>query len=930
MNPEAAQAGLRELGGHLRVEWFYTSADESWSLPADALIIDVKGSQDQFYSQLESLADTLPSTISGDIFFRETLEHGRIKFDTDDLLTIYLHHGESKQKPYVVILLRDPRHLNEIKAERIFERVVDQCLKDPHIRSIAFRGSPTSSRSAPQIHEPRIRIALEQVSRARAVNDGHLDSVIAYGVENDDDIERILETYNAFAHRSQDRDNPPLHAARPRKLAGGVSKDLVDPNEYIKPNQDKLGVLPYATMLANVIAAGNTPLPLSIGLFGEWGSGKSFFMGILRDQVKALEGTKGHCTKITQIGFNAWHYADSNLWASLGDEIFRQLAEPHRTPGESDVDFRARERQGEELKRKLAAELALREQLTTVTEQAKSEAADLRGTIREAEGARMSVGQQVVAALRSSTTIKDEAQKVWASLGVQDEVEQGRLLAGELRGSLSEAAELRRMSRYRRGRIALGVAGVALAVGLGATLLAPMVREWLAGITALVVAGPLAIGTAWITKARAGLQRLRSLAEELQRGLPDKNVAHQVKALEKVEAEQRVAEAQLQQVIDRIGQLGRQLTELTPGRRLYTFLAERSQTEDYRGSLGLISTIRKDFEKLVALLREPSHSDDDSPKPVDRIVLYIDDLDRCAPHQVVEVLQAVHLLLAFDLFVVVVGVDPRWLLRSISSHYDQLIEDQPTAHRDGWHISPEDYLEKILNIPLVLPPMKSGGLKQLLNSMVEPSARYARSGGASSAPATDPAAAAEPPAVATTALQVEERSQVATQLDPTQAPEPPHPLTEDEVDLLARLDQLIETPRDAKRLVNLYRLVRSTRDLTETAAFLDHEYQAVIVLLGAFTAHAALSGRLANALLRAPSETNWTDFLATLKPERQPQHWTSPAIGTLADAELAAWTHLYSSLLALSNAINLPDLRVLQTWIPQVQPFSYVLPNPGR
>jgi hypothetical protein len=36
---------------------------------------------------------------------------------------------------------------------------------------------------------------------------------------------------------------------------------------------------------------------------------------------------------------------------------------------------------------------------------------------------------------------------------------------------------------------------------------------------------------------------------------------------------------------------------------------------------------------------------------------------------VAEVLQAVHLLLALDLFAVVVGVDPRWLLHSLRDQY---------------------------------------------------------------------------------------------------------------------------------------------------------------------------------------------------------------------------------------------------------------------
>jgi hypothetical protein len=48
---------------------------------------------------------------------------------------------------------------------------------------------------------------------------------------------------------------------------------------------------------------------------------------------------------------------------------------------------------------------------------------------------------------------------------------------------------------------------------------------------------------------------------------------------------------------------------------------------------------------------------------IDRIVLYIDDLDRCSTETVSQVLDAVHLLLALPLFAVVVGVDPRWLAR---------------------------------------------------------------------------------------------------------------------------------------------------------------------------------------------------------------------------------------------------------------------------
>jgi predicted KAP-like P-loop ATPase len=74
-------------------------------------------------------------------------------------------------------------------------------------------------------------------------------------------------------------------------------------------------------MLSTVMADKDTPMPLSVGLFGEWGSGKSYFMGLLRGEVKKLgeQDPDRYHTDIVQLGFNAWHYSDSNLWASIGD-----------------------------------------------------------------------------------------------------------------------------------------------------------------------------------------------------------------------------------------------------------------------------------------------------------------------------------------------------------------------------------------------------------------------------------------------------------------------------------------------------------------------------------------------------------------------------------------------------------------------------------
>jgi hypothetical protein len=64
---------------------------------------------------------------------------------------------------------------------------------------------------------------------------------------------------------------------------------------------------------------------------------------------------------------------------------------------------------------------------------------------------------------------------------------------------------------------------------------------------------------------------------------------------------------------------------------------------------------RSDFERLSDLLFHTRDGCAQAGTASDRIVLHSDDLDRCDEEQVVKVLQAVHLLLACKLFIVVVA-----------------------------------------------------------------------------------------------------------------------------------------------------------------------------------------------------------------------------------------------------------------------------------
>eukprot|EP00979_Chaetoceros_neogracilis_P008598 scaffold1908_cov192-Chaetoceros_neogracile.AAC.3 len=85
------------------------------------------------------------------------------------------------------------------------------------------------------------------------------------------------------------------------------------------------------------------------------------------------------------------------------------------------------------------------------------------------------------------------------------------------------------------------------------------------------------------------------------------------------------------------------------------------------------------------------------PRGKPRIILFIDDLDRCEPEKVIDVLEAMQLLVKTDLFVVVAAIDPRYVCLSLETRkYERILNSSkcPTGM---------DFLEKIIQIPFRIP-----------------------------------------------------------------------------------------------------------------------------------------------------------------------------------------------------------------------------------
>ena len=167
----------------------------------------------------------------------------------------------------------------------------------------------------------------------------------------------------------------------------------------------------------------------------------------------------------------------------------------------------------------------------------------------------------------------------------------------------------------------------------------------------------------------------------------------------------------------------------------------------------------------------------------------------------------------------------------------------------------------------------------------------------------------------------------------------PRPLTDPELAMLKALAPLVETPRETKRLVNLYRMMRSTRDLSPAARFLGDddtpgEYQAVVILLGLLSGHARLLHDVLVAPVgedvkgglrgRAPSET-WKDFAAGLAPREHGPGARNDIIGEIPPEDVEEWRRLAEGLLDASALVTHPDLRPFQKWAPRIARFSFLL-----
>lgn len=234
---------------------------------------------------------------------------------------------------------------------------------------------------------------------------------------------------------------------------------------------------------------------------------------------------------------------------------------------------------------------------------------------------------------------------------------------------------------------------------------------------------------------------------------------------------------------------------------------------DYGKTIGYMEDIRADLQMLEKGLARRRV----------RVLIVVDDLDRCEPEKAVEMLQAIKLLLNFDSFIVMLGIDARVITRAIEKHYEGLLGP---AGASGY-----EYLDKIIQIPFRIPEPTENEIR----AFIEKQMVGAGEGVALTSPEAAPLPTEAPPA--SPPPEAPPDSPAPPPVTPTDLTMPAEPIVKQRQALAFTADErrtfqelagvLKRNPRHIKRLLNVYRLVKALGE-QRGEPFIRGRYAAVI------------------------------------------------------------------------------------------------------
>jgi hypothetical protein len=652
-------------------------------------------------------------------------------------------------------------------------------------------------------------------------------------------------------------------------LAGLIS-DADTGTDYLEISKD-------VNAFARVMAAKSFEPPLAIALLGKWGSGKSFFMRKLKEGIQTLSKEnpeKQFCEGIAHVHFNAWSYMDANLWASIVTRIFEGLNDYIKNSGATEVEIKQIEKQlfqklsisKEELSeltgQKEKVQIQIKE-LEVKKEATESELKNKIDSIRKSTlvdiisriDSEFKVKEQIEKTLNENPTFVESSEK-FEKLVPKKYWDDPKEFYNQLNSAFTFIKAFFHRAKWKTNIVWVVSIVAIISLTPVITYLFNLLISWqdftLTNKQCLLI-------SLYGTTFTRGIDTFLKLKKQIAPfwAIKEDYESKKENALFIFEQEQKAIQLEIEKSRDEIIQLNNQiaineelkatlefkLKSALTTEALYSFIEKRANSDDYKKHLGIVSLIRKDFEILSGLLTGHhteliSNKDSDDfkklfSKPLERIILYIDDLDRCPEERVVEVLEAVNLLMAFPLFVVVVGVDPRWVKTALENKYKNQF-DIKNENEDA--ISPSNYLEKIFQVPFHLKDAGDASIKNMIKTLAQAKPNIIRL--SSEEPPLIEVLNDEPDfepdyydVVTKNENEIVIRTNIFDDLLNKETIEALE-ISEKECELMQDMSEIIgNNPRAVKRFVNIYRIVKTHEDFIFDNEETKEDELAIVMLL---------------------------------------------------------------------------------------------------
>ena len=138
---------------------------------------------------------------------------------------------------------------------------------------------------------------------------------------------------------------------------------------------------------------------------------------------------------------------------------------------------------------------------------------------------------------------------------------------------------------------------------------------------------------------------------------------------------------------------------------------------DYSSKLGTIHHVHEDLQRVFEIISDKLKKDSEKNIP---IIIFIDDLDRCSPGKVAEVIESINLFISaeFSNCIFVMGMDTQIVASALEKHYQDIIEKLPEYSKQssmGWK-----FMDKFVQLPVIIPPPDSESARNYVNSLLLP------------------------------------------------------------------------------------------------------------------------------------------------------------------------------------------------------------------